>query len=122
MHRSLWWRHGVPAAASVVLAVLVALLTGLVTGSGRSRASVIGLVVFALAWSGLEGLRAARSARRGRTKPAVEIRQQVGRASGDATVTAVRGRPPAGGLLAHQSAGEVTDQAKIIGVDQQGDS
>jgi hypothetical protein len=55
-------RHGFPAAVSVVLACLVAVLTNLATADGAGASTLGGLAAGTVAWAGWEAWRAIRNA------------------------------------------------------------
>jgi hypothetical protein len=60
-----WWRHGVPAAVSVLLGTLVAILINLATAGPASISTLGGLGAAAAAWAGWEAWLAVRVARTG---------------------------------------------------------
>jgi hypothetical protein len=78
-----WFRHGVPAAISVLLGAGVAILTNLVTSSGPGPGLIAGLATFALVLAGWEAWRAVRGAPGGAVlRGEVSVRHVQGAATG----------------------------------------
>lgn len=120
MRARAWWRHGLPAAVSVVFGAGVAVLAALATSADATVAVVAGLAALVLAWAGWEATRAvyaARSASVRAGQPSTTVRFRFGRVADDTSVVGMRGEP-VGETTVKIRARELTGSSEVVGVDQ----
>jgi hypothetical protein len=113
-------RHGASPAVGVLLGTGVAYLTNVVS-SNPTLATTCGFLVLVLTWAAWEVWRAARARAAPPAAPGaastVTIRQRIGRASGDASVTAARAPRIDNDYALTQEVDTVDGQASVTGFD-----